>query len=246
MMPTKPFMQLYVADYIADTSHLTTLEHGAYLLLIMAYWQSGKPIRNDRLTTVTRTSNEEWEKIKNSLAEFFVDDGTHWHHKRIDAELEKFSKKSEQARDAGLASAKKRWGSEINVTGVTSPLQNKNNENLTITDNRQQITDNRYAGAVVEVTKNICMINNQVEQDLIKEWAELFSLEWIHEAVKLAGLNKARNIKYVDSILRRWGSTYKPEEKPWEVVGNGRSARAGRKNEAEPTDWDRERTAGGL
>lgn len=245
-MPTKPFMQLYVADYMADTSHLTTLEHGAYLLLIMAYWQSGKPIRNDRLTNVTKMSNEDFNKIKTTLSEFFIDDGTYWHQKRIDEELEKFAKKSEQARGAGFASAAKRWGGREKLTDVTNPLPNKNNENVTITDNRQQITDNRYAGAVAEVTKNICMINNQVEQDLIKEWAELFSLEWIREAVKLAGLNKARNIKYVDSILRRWGSTYKPEEKPWEVVGNGRSARAGRKNETESTDWDRERAAGGL
>lgn len=93
-MAALPYMQLYVADYLADTAHLSTVEHGAYLLLIFNYWQRGESFKakdeqslNKRLTSVTRTSNEEWQQIKNVLSEFFVVTETEWSHERIERDL---------------------------------------------------------------------------------------------------------------------------------------------------------------
>ena len=72
-MTSLPYMQLYTSDYLADTAHLTTVEHGAYLLLLMNYWQRGKPLDNTdgRLAHVARLSAEEWEAVEPILAEFF-------------------------------------------------------------------------------------------------------------------------------------------------------------------------------
>lgn len=97
-------MPLYIADYLADTSRLSTLEHGAYLLLIMDYWRNGSLPADDRkLARIARLSVAEWEAVRDDLAELFLPG---WRHKRIDAELARSSAKS----DAARGSAAKRWG----------------------------------------------------------------------------------------------------------------------------------------
>ena len=105
-MAALPYMQLYVADYLADTMHLSVDQHGAYMLLIMNYWQTGKPLPDvdQRLQCVCRTSAEHWQEIRPALEEFFVIEDGYWHHNRIDADLEKVLSKSDSARRA----AKKR------------------------------------------------------------------------------------------------------------------------------------------
>ncbi|MFB8829079.1 YdaU family protein [Azotobacter sp. CWF10] len=108
-------MQLYVADYLADTAHLTALEHGAYLLLMFNYWQRGEPFKakdeqslNKRLATVARLSLAEWEEVRETLEDFFEVTDTEWSHRRIDRDLETVNAKSGKAKAAGKASAKRR------------------------------------------------------------------------------------------------------------------------------------------
>lgn len=107
-MAALPYMQLYVADYLADTAHLTTEEHGAYLLLLFSYWQTGKPLRADRLSSVSRLSSERWTDVERTLKDFFhINNGT-WTHFRVEADLEKVGSKSKQNSEAGKASARAR------------------------------------------------------------------------------------------------------------------------------------------
>jgi len=100
---SRAWMPFYVADYLADTGHLTTAEHGAYLLLIMHYWSNaGLPDDDKKLARIVRMSPSEWAKARDTLSEFFQ---AGWKHKRIDAEFTRAAEKSQKA----AASASKRW-----------------------------------------------------------------------------------------------------------------------------------------
>lgn len=99
-MASKPYMQFYISDYLNDTQHLSTLEHGAYLLLIMNYFQTGKPFQdNDRkLSRICKLTLSKFSKLKPALMEFFSLIDGFWVHKRIEIELEKLGQKSSAAK----------------------------------------------------------------------------------------------------------------------------------------------------
>jgi uncharacterized protein YdaU (DUF1376 family) len=88
-MTSRPiWMPLYIADYIADTRHLTTLQHGAYLLLIMEYWQKGKlPDDDYGKAKICGLTPYKFLRNKPTLQAMFS--GPEWRHARIDHELKK-------------------------------------------------------------------------------------------------------------------------------------------------------------
>lgn len=107
------WMPFYVADYLADTGHLTALEHGAYMLMILHYWQNGGLPENERLIArVARLTPAEWAESRDVLAALFVDG---WRHKRIDAELTKADEIVEKRRSSANA---RHQGSKSNAHAV--------------------------------------------------------------------------------------------------------------------------------
>lgn len=110
---TAPYMPLFVADYLADTAHLTAAEHGAYLMLVMNYWQRGKPLPADdrKLARIARMSDAEWQDSRDTLAEFFVEADGLWSHKRIEAEIAIADEKTAKAKRAARASVDARQAS---------------------------------------------------------------------------------------------------------------------------------------
>ena len=66
------WMPLYIGDYLADTSRLTTEQHGAYLLLLMDYWRSGKlPDKDQVLAQICKLTPDAWSNAKAMLSQFF-------------------------------------------------------------------------------------------------------------------------------------------------------------------------------
>ena len=132
IMAALPYMQLYIADYLADTMHLSAEEHGAYLLLMFNYWQTGKPIPKNRLAKIARLTNERWADVEPSLQEFFCDNGEEWVHLRIEEDLASVREKLTKKSAAGKASVQARRSrkeadvqtkQERNLTGVQTHVE---------------------------------------------------------------------------------------------------------------------------
>ena len=100
-MSSPPWMPLYIADYLRDTTHLGTVEHGAYCLLIMSYWvHGGLPDDDRQLARIVRCSDRQWRSMRPLIEPMFQKG---WKHKRIDEELEKATLKAAKRADAGRA-----------------------------------------------------------------------------------------------------------------------------------------------
>ncbi|HYC66661.1 YdaU family protein [Brevundimonas sp.] len=103
-----PFMQLYVADYLGDTRHLTTEQHGAYLLLLMAMWRADGRLPNDpkKLARIVCCTPSRWAKIGGDVLEFFDVDGDDLTNARLGLELEIAQEKSIKRARSGRLGAR--------------------------------------------------------------------------------------------------------------------------------------------
>lgn len=180
-MASIPFMPLYVSDYLADTPHLSALEHGAYLLLIMTYWQRQKPLPADdkKLARIARVTPDEWAGMKDELLDLFTLDGNVYRHTRIDAELTKAQQKIEQAKRAGSASAATR--AQRNSNARSTPVQQTHQRNANHKDTDTEGNSNelpmRRRGPYSEEFENDFWkpypSQGQSKADAFAEWQKL-------------------------------------------------------------------------
>ena len=111
-----------VGDYAAATVHLSDAEDLAYRRLLDAYYARELPLPADvdACCRLARASSAASRKaVETVLREFFVLEADGWHQARCDAEIARFSEKSEKAR----RSADARWtGSERNANAYANAL----------------------------------------------------------------------------------------------------------------------------
>lgn len=113
MQKTDIWMPLYIGDYLADTARLTTEQHGAYLLLLMDYWRSGKLPDNDQvLSQITKLSPDAWSNAKAMLKQFFSIEDGFWIHKRVEQELVASIENKAKNHKRAVSAAKARWGKQ--------------------------------------------------------------------------------------------------------------------------------------
>jgi uncharacterized protein YdaU (DUF1376 family) len=114
---TDIWMPIYIGDYLADTSRLTTEQHGAYLLLLMDYWRSGKLPNDDSvLMQITKLSPDAWSNAQAVLKQFFIIEDGFLIHKRVEIELEKSLENKTKSHNRAVAAAQARWGKDKDAT----------------------------------------------------------------------------------------------------------------------------------
>lgn len=126
MSKTDIWMPLFIADYLADTQHLTRDEHGGYLLLLMAYWRNSGPLPDDdkRLAAIVKASPREWKTLRPALAEFFTIADGYWTHKRADKEIEEAAENARKNAERAKRAAEKRWGKQSSGDAPSIPPSN--------------------------------------------------------------------------------------------------------------------------
>lgn len=192
-----PYMPLYVADYMADTGHLTTLEHGAYLLLIMAYWQRGEALPNDdkKLARIARLGPREWARIKPSLAEFFELSASDWFHSRLHRELATLRDKSLKRRKGGLARAK-----QMHSTCSQDAKLIQISEHTVSKDTAADAPSDKvfWDGALAFVGPS--------KRSLIGKWIKAHGKPETANAITAAQIERAMDpVAYIEGVLRKNG-----------------------------------------
>lgn len=146
-------MMLWTGDYLADTQHLSTTQHGAYLLILMAIWRNGGSLPADerRLASCAKLTMSQWHRISREIMELLtVEDGVIT-QKRLLQEYRKTTSKIAAKVAAGHASAEAKYlkRQEAGPTPVDDLFQQDGDsvaETKTQTQNRKEESDS-VAGA---------------------------------------------------------------------------------------------------
>lgn len=194
------WMPLYPGDYLRDTMGLTTEQHGAYLLLIMAYWSNGGPLPDDDqyLASVTRLTMDRWMAYRPVMQTFFQPEpiaiaiangiANHiangiakqqWRHGRIDAELARTSKIRQIRSEIGKKGVEKRWKDSNSYTNSYSKRHSKTILSTTTTTDNKRESNAREAGndSLAEIPSIEEVIQCGDMQNIPKETCEEF---WKH------------------------------------------------------------------
>ena len=131
------YYQHNIADYRADTSHLSLLEHGIYRQLLDWYYLDEKPIPKETELVFRRLSaktEDEKKAVLLVLNDFFVlDDG--YKHTRCEAEISVYQSKQERARQNGKQGGRPKKTNEVFL---------KNQQKTKSEANQELLTNNQY------------------------------------------------------------------------------------------------------
>lgn len=97
------WMPLFIGDYIAATTHLTTEQHGAYLLLLMTAWNRGGklPTCEEQLAHICHCDKKAWMRVRSAILPFFLQEDGFYVQERLKVEYDRAVRNLEKQRANG-------------------------------------------------------------------------------------------------------------------------------------------------
>ena len=145
-MTKAPYWPVATDALIADTTHLTAEEFGAYVLLMMAQWRSGgEPLPADekRLAMMCRLTGKSWAKVREAIAPLFEISDAGWSQKRVAKDHLTVSEKIDKNKHSGSlgGKAKALKNKEAGVANATNSPPEKSSESLPTINQNYKLED---------------------------------------------------------------------------------------------------------
>lgn len=206
-MSKKPAAIPFFGDaYLADTTHLTTEEHGAYFLLLLAAWRQDDcalPDNDKKLARIAGVSAQKWRSIKPTLMDFWKVENGRIFQPRLRKERAWVNKKS----DTSSKSARARWDKQAPENKEDGGMQTHSERNAPPPPPLPLSNDN---GADRDPSKvfwdGAKGYLGKSKGGLIGKWAKTYGQATVAEAITEAMLvspQPADRVAYVGGILRK-------------------------------------------
>lgn len=177
MAKTDIWMPQFIGEYLAETTNLSTLHHGAYNLLKMAAWKNGGQLPNDdeQLAAICRLSAEDWEKTKRLLSALFLVTDSFWVHERLTAEYEKSQRVREAKKQAGALGGRPKSQSESKEK-PNGLAKQKQNETPSPSHTHNKSKENKFSSDDMTVAEfiweGVQRINPNHKAPKLEAWAD--------------------------------------------------------------------------
>jgi uncharacterized protein YdaU (DUF1376 family) len=178
VVKTDIWMPVFIGDYLADTMHLTTEQHGAYLLLLFHMWRRGS-LRDDdaTLAKISGLGESDWKTQRPVLAEFFkIHDGL-WQHGRVEKERARVGATKQSMSKKAKSAASSRWSKSDAPSNAQALLEDADSDSDSDSELQRtlplkpeeipQVPPLRSCGAPVGMTSVFAPENNSSGEELL-------------------------------------------------------------------------------
>ena len=156
-MSQAPSMPMFWDAYLADTTHLTTEEHGAYLLLLAAMWRRNGWVPDDDRDNarILGLTPAKWKRVKERLSVFLIFQDGQITQKNLLKIWKITQEKIEKNRENGAKGGRPKSNKNNNIAKANGSVSQKPNETIPEPEPEPDIKEEEPKGSLSVCTDPI-------------------------------------------------------------------------------------------